>query len=102
MRLAFLLLLTGCMVRVQHPLVTIDPVVSEAQGFVEAVSGKMPEWDADAKVACYEQAEIAQVKADIAQARAMDAHFFEDVAKLHEDWNKLLALDLILQRSYVI
>jgi hypothetical protein len=48
--------------------------------------------------------EIATVKADIAMATEADTEtdFLRDVAKLHEDWDKLCVLDQQLQREFFI
>lgn len=106
MRLALLvlLLMTGCAIRQPRMLmVAPDPMIVEAKQFVGAVEEKMPQWDADEDYAKYERREIATVKADIAVARQERiGRYFEDVNKLRDDWNKLLALDAMLQRSYVI
>ena len=102
-----LVLITGCGLHVRPGLpigaMAPDPMLVEAKQFVGAVEEKMPQWDADEDFAKYESEAIATVKADIAIARQeRHGRYFEDVDKLREDWNKLLALDEMLQRSYVI
>lgn len=99
-----LLMMTGCAIHQPRILMAApDPMIVEAKQFVHAVAEKMPEWDADEAYARYEREEIATVKADIEVARQERiGRYFEDVNRLRDDWNKLLALDLMLQRSYVI
>ena len=77
-----------------------DPEVSEARDFVVAVADKMPLWDADA-ISRYERVEIATVKADIAMAQQAEekGQFLEYVAKLHDDWDALVALDEMLKKE---
>jgi hypothetical protein len=98
-----LLLVAGCSahrpitaVAVPHP----DPEISDATEFVGAVADKMPLWDADA-ISRYERVEIATVKADIAMAQQEEEKgvFLRDVAKLHDDWDALLALDEMLKKE---
>ena len=99
-----LLLLCGCrQIKISAPMAP-DPVLTEAAGYVDAIAAKMPLWDEDQLMARYEQAELATVKADIAVAKKTDRqeHFLNDVDKLRKDWDALVALDLMLQRSYVI
>jgi hypothetical protein len=99
-----LLLVTGCSAhRPVAALVVPDPEISDAKEFVGAVADKMPLWDAD-DISRYERVEIATVKADIAMARQDDEKgaFLEDVAKLHDDWDALVALDEMLKRESLI
>jgi hypothetical protein len=96
-----LLLVAGCSAHrpVAAPAVP-DPEISEAKEFVGAVADKMPLWDADA-ISRYERVEIATVKADIAMAQQEyeKGSFLEDVAKLHDDWDALVALDEMLKKE---
>ncbi len=64
------------------------------------VAEKMPLWDADA-ISRYERAAIATVKADIALAQqdGEKDSFLDDVTKLHQDWEALLALDSLLKEE---
>jgi hypothetical protein len=98
-----LLLVAGCSahrpvaaVTVPHP----DAEISDAKEFVGAVADKMPLWDADA-ISRYERVEIATVKADIAMAQQEEEKgaLLEDVAKLHDDWDALVALDEMLKKE---
>ena len=97
-----LLLLCGC---AAHRRVAVEPVpdqeIAEARDFVLAVADKMPLWDADA-ISFYEQVEIATVKRDIASARqaAEKGSFLEDVSRLHDDWDALVALDERLKKEW--
>jgi hypothetical protein len=77
--------------------------VSDDKECVLAVADKMPMWDADA-ISRYEQREIATVKADIAMAELDDGKsvFLADVAKLHDDWDALVALDEMLKKESLI
>lgn len=100
-----LLLLTGCSA---HRPITAGPVgpdaeMIEAKEFVGTVADKMPLWDADA-IAAYERVEIATVKADIAMAQQDDerGRLLDDVAKLHDDWAALVALDELLKKESLI
>jgi hypothetical protein len=96
-----LLLLAGCSVHRRLTAVAVpDPEISDAKEFVGAVADKMPLWDAD-DISRYERAEIATVKADIAMARQEEekAQFLDDVAKLHDDWDALVALDEMLKKE---
>jgi hypothetical protein len=92
-----LLVVTGCAHKrvVGPPL----PLVSEARAYVAGIASNMALWDADL-VGEYERAEIARVKMDIAAAnRESDTvGFLTAAAKLHIDWNTLLALDERLKR----
>ncbi len=65
-----------------------------------AVADKMPLWDADA-ISRYERVEIATVKADIAMAQQEEGkgRFLEYVTKLHQDWDALVALDIMLKEE---
>jgi hypothetical protein len=76
-----------------------DPLLVEARQFVEAVAKNMPLWDADEGFARFEQEEIRTVKEDIVKARTGT---LSDAAKLHLDWDKLLALDEMLHREYLL
>jgi len=99
-----LLLVAGCSAhRPAAAPVAPDPEVSEAKEFVGAVADKMPLWDADA-ISRYEGVEIATVKADIAMARQDDEKdaFLQDVTKLHDDWDALVALDEMLKKESII
>jgi hypothetical protein len=96
-----LLLVAGC--AAHRPLaarIIPDAEISDAKGFVDAVADKMPMWDADA-ISTYERVEIATVKADIAMARQDEERsaFLEDVTKLHDDWDALVALDDMLKKE---
>ncbi len=102
-----LLLVAGCSVHRRVAAVALpdavavpDPAISDAKEFVGAVAEKMPLWDAD-DISRYERAEIATVKADIAMARQEEekAQFLDDVAKLHDDWDALVALDEMLKKE---
>ena len=77
-----------------------DEEVSKANVFVEAVEAKLPEWDAGEMFAQYEQVEIAQVRRDVQSAKEMDnaPELLAAVARLHIDWNKLVALDERLRK----
>jgi hypothetical protein len=77
-----------------------DPEISDAKEFVGAVADKMHLWDAD-DISRYERAELATVKADIAMARKEQetGQFLNDVAKLHDDWDALVALDEMLKKE---
>ena len=96
-----LLALLGC---AAHRPIPVEPVpdaeVTEARDFVTAVADKMPLWDADA-ISRYEQVEIATVKADIAMAQRTVERgaFLEYVARLHDDWDALVALDERLKKE---
>jgi hypothetical protein len=96
-----LLLALGCAAHlpVTAPHVP-DAEIAEARAFVAGVADKMPLWDADA-ISRYERVEIATVKADIAMAQQdqEEGRFLEDVSKLHQDWNTLLALDELLKKE---
>ncbi len=99
--LAFLLLLLGCAAhRPAAAPVLPDTEISEAKDFVVAVADKMPLWDADA-ISRYELVEIATVKADIAMAQQTEerAPFLACVARLHDDWDALVALDEMLKKE---
>lgn len=95
------LILMGC---AAHRPIAVEPApdaeISEARDFVLAVADKMPLWDADA-ISRYERVEIATVKADIAMAQrtAEKGAFLEYVAKLHDDWDALVALDERLKKE---
>jgi hypothetical protein len=98
--LLFLLLL-GCAAHRPVPAPVLpDAEMSEAKDFVGAVADKMPMWDADA-ISRYELVEIATVKADIAMAKQTEEKvpFLEYVAKLHDDWDALVALDEMLKKE---
>jgi hypothetical protein len=99
-----LLLAAGC--SAHRPVATIavpDPEISDAKEFVGAVADKMPLWDADA-ISRYERVEIATVKADIAMAQqeAEKGPLLDDVTKLHDDWDALVALDEMLKKESLI
>jgi hypothetical protein len=99
-----LLLVAGCSAhRPAAAPVAPDPEVSEAKEFVGAVADKMPLWDADA-ISRYEGVEIATVKADIAMAQQEEERgpLLDDVTKLHDDWNALVALDEMLKKESII
>jgi hypothetical protein len=95
------LILLGC---AAHRPIAVEPVpdpeVSEARDFVLAVADKMPLWDAD-DISRYERIEIATVKADIAMAQQEQdkGSFLEYVARLHDDWDALVALDERLKKE---
>jgi hypothetical protein len=98
-----LLLVAGCSAHRPVAAVTVprpDAEISDAKEFVAAVADKMPLWDADA-ISRYERVEIATVKADIAMAQLEEEKgtFLEDVAKLHDDWDALVALDEMLKKE---
>ena len=96
------LLLLGCAthrpVAVAPPVP--DPEISQAKDFVQAIADKMPLWDADA-ISRYERVEIATVKADIAMAQQTEEKgpFLEYVARLHDDWDVLVAWDQMLKKE---
>jgi hypothetical protein len=99
-----LLLVSGCSAhRPAAVPVLPDAEISDAKEFVVAVADKMPMWDADA-ISRYERVEIATVKADIATAQQDDekSAFLEDVTKLHDDWDALVALDEMLKKESLI
>ena len=99
-----LLLVAGCSAhRPVAALIVPDPAISDAKEFVAAVADKMPLWDADA-ISRYEQVEIATVKADIAMAQQEEEKgpFLDDVTKLHDDWDALVALDEMLKKESLI
>ena len=98
----FLLLLAlGC---AGHRAISLDLVadsqIAEAKAFVTGVADNMPLWDADT-LARYERVEIATVKADVEVARRAGAKlaFLADVARLHQDWDALVALDKLLKKE---
>jgi hypothetical protein len=99
-----LLLVCGCAIHRQASLmptpVVADTEIDDANQFVAAVSEKMPLWDAD-DISRYERTEIAMVKADIAVARheKEKGALLDDVAKLHDDWDALVALDEMLKKE---
>ena len=98
--LAFLLLV-GCAAHRPVPVPVLpDAEIAEAKDFVVAVADKMPLWDADA-ISRYELVEIATVKADIAMAQQTEerAPFLAYVARLHDDWDALVALDEMLKKE---
>ena len=99
-----LLLVVGC--SAHRPVATVvvpDPEIADAKEFVGAVADKMPLWDADA-ISRYERVEIATVKADIAVAQQEEEKgpFLDDVTKLHDDWDALVALDEMLKKESLI
>jgi hypothetical protein len=99
-----LLLIAGC--SAHRPVAAAaapDAEISDAREFVAAVADKMPLWDADA-ISRYERVEIATVKADIAMARQDEAKgpLLDDVTKLHDDWDALVALDERLKKESLI
>jgi hypothetical protein len=78
-----------------------DKEVTAAKEYVEKVSDKMPQWDADWE-APYERAEIAKVKLDI-MVCADDgdvAEFMDHVQTLRDDADTLIALDDFIQRMH--
>ncbi len=99
------LIVAGC--STHRPVVAIavpDPEMSDAKEFVSAVADKMPLWDADA-ISRYERVEIATVKADIALAQQDEERgimLLDDVSKLHDDWDALVALDEMLKKESLI
>ena|ERR1700677_919942 len=99
-----LLLITGCAVHPHFYMargVVPNPELDEAKKFIRNIAERMPLWDADEPFAGFEREEISLVKADILSTQHGD-HFFENVDKLHADWDALLALDERLRKSYVI
>jgi hypothetical protein len=100
-----LMLLEGCSAhrRVTAAAAVPDREIADAKEFVGAVADKMPLWDADG-ISRYERVEIATVKADIAMARQEDEKgpLLEDVAKLRDDWDALVALDEMLKKESLI
>jgi len=101
---SLLLFVAGC--SAHRPVAVVlapDPEVSDARDFVGAVADKMPLWDADT-ISRYERVEIATVKADIAVARQEEERglLLEDVTKLHDDWDALVALDEMLKKESLI
>lgn len=99
-----LLLLTGCSLHVRPVYVAAphDALLAEAQQFVDTVAAKVPEWDADEGFVQYESAEIQAVKADIVRCRAGDGELLENAEQLRIDWERLVALDLILHKTYLL
>ena len=96
-----LLLVAGCSAHRRVAAVAVlDPAISDAREFVGAVAEKMPLWDAD-DISRYERLEIATVKADIAMAQQEEEKgpLLEDVAKLRDDWDALVALDEMLKKE---
>jgi hypothetical protein len=94
----------GC--SVHRPVAAVvgpDPEIADAREFVGAVAEKMPLWDADA-ISRYERVEIATVKADIAMAQqeVEKAPLLDDVSKLRDDWDALVALDEMLKKESLI
>jgi len=101
---SLLLLVAGCSAhRPVAAVVVPDPEIADARKFVDAVADKMPLWDADA-ISRYERVEIATVKADIAVARQERAKgpLLDDVTKLRDDWDALVALDEMLKKESLI
>ncbi len=99
-----LLLALGCSAHRPVAAVAVaDLEISDAKEFVGAVADKMPLWDADA-ISRYERVEIATVKADIAMAQQEDERgaLLDDVTKLHDDWDALVALDEMLKKESLI
>jgi hypothetical protein len=99
-----LLLAAGCSAHRPVTAATVpDPEISDAREFVSAVADKMPLWDADA-ISRYERVEIATVKADIAMAQQEvdKGPLLDDVSKLHDDWDALVALDEMLKKESLI
>lgn len=99
-----LLFAAGC--SAHRPVATLtapDVEISNAKEFVGAVADRMPLWDADA-ISRYERVEIATVKADIAMAQQeqQKGPLLEDVTKLHDDWDALVALDEMLKKEWLI
>jgi hypothetical protein len=97
-------LVAGC--SAHRPVATFtapDVEISDAKEFVGAVAAKMPLWDADA-ISRYERVDIATVKADIAMAQQeqQKGPLLEDVTKLHDDWDALVALDEMLKKEWLI
>jgi hypothetical protein len=97
-----LVLLMGCAAH-RRPVAAVaiaNPKLDDADEFIGTVARKMPMWDAD-DISRYERAEIATVKADIALARQDEATgaFLEDVSKLRNDWDVLVALDEMLKKE---
>jgi len=80
-----------------------DVETAAAKQFAQAVAEKMPAWDADG-IACYEAAEIAAVKADVMATLKEDDRdaLLEDAARLHDDWDALLAKDEMLKHETLI
>ena len=77
--------------------------MANAKEFAQAAANKMPLWDADA-IARYEGVEIAAVKADIVMTLEEEERgpLLDDAARLHDDWDALVALDEMLKRESVI
>jgi hypothetical protein len=101
---SLLLLIAGCSAHRPVAAVSVpDPEISDAKEFVGAVADKMPLWDADA-ISRFERVEIATVKADIAMAQLDEEKgpLLEDVTKLHDDWDALVALDEMLKKESLI
>jgi hypothetical protein len=102
---SLLLLAVGC--SAHRPVATIvvpDPAIADAKEFVVAVADKMPLWDADA-ISRYERVEIATVKADIALAQQDEEKglmLLDDVTRLHDDWDALVALDEMLKKESLL
>jgi hypothetical protein len=98
--LLFLLVLGCAAHRPVAATILPDQEISEAKDFVAAVADKLPLWDADA-ISRYELVEIATVKADVAMAQQTKetAPFLAYVARLHDDWDALVALDEMLKKE---
>lgn len=94
-----IVLACGCAARKPVHIAPVDPLIKEAQEYVSAVSAKMPLWDADTHYEIYERTEIATVRADIEVAKlaTTEVKFLEDVSKLHDDFDRLIALDDLLR-----
>jgi hypothetical protein len=102
--LCILVMLIGCAVHKPVAVPGSSQAIMDGRDFVARVDARMPQWDADQGMERYERVEIATVKADIAMATEADTEtdFLRDVAKLHEDWDKLCVLDQQLQREFFI
>jgi hypothetical protein len=97
-----LLLLLGCAAHRAIVVAAPDAEMAAGKEFVGAVADKMPMWDADA-ISRYERVEIATVKADIAMAQKTEEKepFLTYVAKLHVDWEALVAWDEMLKKESI-
>lgn len=61
--------------------------------FAQQVIKALPTWEADS-LAQYEQPELAVIRRDLTEG--------VDDEQLHADWDKLVALDTIISKEYLI
>jgi hypothetical protein len=78
-----------------------DKEVAAEKDYVRAVNEKMPQWDADWE-APYEVDEIAKVKLDLMVCGDDTdvAEFMDHVKTLHDDADKLIAVDEFIKRMH--